>query len=52
MKGDYCTHYDAVDPWLNSKIDDMDSDGYVHLPQGPGLGEDINFDYIEDNLVI
>ena len=44
--------YDAVDPWLNSKIDDMDSDGYIHLPQGPGLGEDINFDYIEDNLVI
>ena len=44
--------YDSVDPWLNSKIDDMDSDGYVHLPQGPGLGEDINFDYIEDNLVI
>ena len=44
--------YDGVDPWLNSKIDDMDADGYVHLPQGPGFGEDINFDYIEDNLVI
>ena len=43
--------YDEINPWLNSKIDDMDSEGYVHLPQAPGLGEDINFDYIEDNLV-
>lgn len=25
----------------------MDSDGMVSLPAGPGLGEQINFDYIE-----
>ena len=44
--------YDEVEPWLNSKIDYMDDEGYVHLPQGPGLGYDINFDYIRDNIVI
>lgn len=43
--------FDEVEPWLNSKIDDMDDEGYVHMPQTPGLGEDINFDYIDDNLV-
>jgi L-alanine-DL-glutamate epimerase-like enolase superfamily enzyme len=29
----------------------MDADGFVHLSQKPGLGEDINFDYIESNTV-
>jgi hypothetical protein len=28
----------------------MDKDGYIHLPQRPGLGDDINFDYINANL--
>ena len=28
----------------------MDADGFVHLSQRPGLGEDINFDYINANL--
>jgi L-alanine-DL-glutamate epimerase-like enolase superfamily enzyme len=27
----------------------MDDDGYVHLSDRPGLGEDINFHYIEAN---
>ena len=43
--------YDEVEPWLNSKIEDLDDEGYVHMPQTPGLGEDINFDYIDDNIV-
>ena len=43
--------YDEVEPWLHSKIDFMDDEGYVHLPQGPGLGYDINFDYIKENSV-
>jgi len=30
----------------------MDGQGYVHIPQRPGLGLDIDFDYIKDNLVI
>jgi hypothetical protein len=29
----------------------MDGDGYVHASPLPGLGEDINFDYIDANLV-
>ncbi|RKU06613.1 enolase [Candidatus Poribacteria bacterium] len=43
--------HDQVEPWLHSKIDAMDDEGYIHLPQGPGLGYDINFDYIKENTV-
>jgi L-alanine-DL-glutamate epimerase-like enolase superfamily enzyme len=43
--------YDAVPEYLNERPDAMDSDGFVHLSHSPGLGEDINFDYINDNLV-
>jgi L-alanine-DL-glutamate epimerase-like enolase superfamily enzyme len=42
--------YEAPPPWLNSLDDPMDEDGFVPVPQGHGLGEDINFDYINDNL--
>ena len=43
--------YDDVPAYLNSIVDPMDSDGYVQLPDRPGLGEDINFAYIETNTV-
>jgi L-alanine-DL-glutamate epimerase-like enolase superfamily enzyme len=43
--------YDEVPAYLNSLADPMDDEGYVHLPQRPGLGEDINFDYIEAHTV-
>jgi L-alanine-DL-glutamate epimerase-like enolase superfamily enzyme len=43
--------YDTPPAWLNSLGDPMDDEGYVHIPEGPGLGMDINFDYIRDNLV-
>ena len=43
--------WEEVEPWLNSKYDVMDEEGYVHIPQGPGLGQDINFDYIRANAV-
>lgn len=39
--------YDEVPAYLNTLADAMDADGYVHLSQLPGLGEDINFAYIE-----
>jgi L-alanine-DL-glutamate epimerase-like enolase superfamily enzyme len=42
--------YDAVPEYLHSREDPMDSEGYVHLSQKPGLGVDLNFDYIEANL--
>jgi L-alanine-DL-glutamate epimerase-like enolase superfamily enzyme len=44
-------NYDEPPEYLNSRPDPMDADGFVHLSQRPGLGEDINFDYINNNLV-
>lgn len=41
--------YDEVPEYLNSQPDPMDEDGFVHLSQEPGLGEDINFAYIEQH---
>lgn len=43
--------YDEVPAYLNTLPDPMDGEGYVHLSQQPGLGEDINFDYIESNTL-
>ncbi|GAB3626837.1 racemase [Pandoraea terrae] len=43
--------YDEVPAYLNTLPDPMDSDGFVHLSSAPGLGEDINFDYIAVNTV-
>ena len=43
--------YDAAPPYLLSPADPLDDDGCVPLSTAPGLGEDIDFDYINDNLV-
>ncbi|MCZ9335729.1 enolase, partial [Klebsiella pneumoniae] len=43
--------YDEPAAYLNSIVDPMDDQGFVHLSQRPGLGEDINFAYIEANTV-
>ncbi len=43
--------YEKATPWLNEIVDPMDPDGYVHISQKPGLGTDINWDYIERNKV-
>jgi L-alanine-DL-glutamate epimerase-like enolase superfamily enzyme len=43
--------HDATPAWLNRPIDPMDDQGFVHISQDPGLGMDINFDYIQDNLI-
>ncbi|NJN84059.1 MAG: enolase, partial [Caldilineaceae bacterium] len=43
--------FDAIKPWLNALDDPMDDQGFVHVSQLPGLGQDINWDYINDNLV-
>ncbi|MCW2488346.1 mandelate racemase family protein [Candidatus Symbiopectobacterium sp. NZEC127] len=44
-------NYEEPAAYLNSIIDPMDDDGFVHLPQRPGLGEDINFDWIEEHTL-
>ena len=36
-------------PTCSRTCDPLDADGYVTLPQGPGLGYDIVWDYIEAN---
>jgi hypothetical protein len=43
--------YEQPQPWLHELEDALDSEGYVYAPQRPGLGLDINFDYIEQHLV-
>ena len=43
--------YDKPDPWLNKLNDPIDDEGFVHVSQDPGLGMDINWDYIENNLI-
>jgi L-alanine-DL-glutamate epimerase-like enolase superfamily enzyme len=43
--------YDAPPAWLNESVDPMDNEGFVHVSDQPGLGMNINFDYIRDNLL-
>ena len=43
--------YEQPDPWLKEIIDPVDSEGLVHIPQKPGLGMEIDFDYIKDNAI-
>jgi len=43
--------YEQPAPWLNCLDDPMDEEGFVHISQLPGLGQDINWEYIEANLV-
>lgn len=43
--------YDALPPHLSSQIDPMGAEGCIAMPQRPGLGDDLNFEHIDDNLV-
>lgn len=43
--------YETPPPYLNAIGDPMDNEGFVHLPQLPGMGYDIVWDYIEENRV-
>lgn len=43
--------HDVPPPWLNAISDPMDGEGNVHVSQAPGLGWDINWDYIRENNV-
>ncbi len=43
--------YEEPAPWLNALVDPMDGEGNVHVSDGPGLGWDINWDYIEGNTM-
>lgn len=43
--------WEVPKPWLNKLADPMDDEGFVHVSQEPGLGQDINWEYIRGNLV-
>ena len=41
--------YDEPPAYLKSIVDPMDGEGFVAMPTRPGLGEDIDFHYVEAN---
>ena len=41
--------YEQPQPWLTALADPLDAEGCVHVSQKPGLGMEINFDYIQAN---
>jgi L-alanine-DL-glutamate epimerase-like enolase superfamily enzyme len=43
--------YDTPPPYLEEICDPMDSEGYVTVPQEPGMGYQIVWDYIEENRI-
>jgi L-alanine-DL-glutamate epimerase-like enolase superfamily enzyme len=43
--------YEQPQPWLRALADPIDDEGYVHVSQQPGLGLEIDFDYIREHLV-
>lgn len=43
--------YDTPPPYLRAIADPLDAEGYVSIPQAPGLGYRLNWSYIEANRV-
>ena len=43
--------YDRPLEYLAEAIDPLDSDGYVRVPQGPGLGYELDWDYVEAHKI-
>jgi len=43
--------YDMPHPYLRNTCDRIDDEGYVHMPKGAGMGYEIEWDYINDNLM-
>ena len=43
--------YDTPQPYLEEICDPMDHEGYVAVPQVPGMGYTIKWDYIEENRI-
>jgi hypothetical protein len=42
---------DVPPPWFRTLVDPMDDEGLVRISPELGLGYDINWDYINKNLV-
>ena len=43
--------YDAARPYLRAPCDPLESDGYVTIPELPGLGYDIEWNYIDEHRI-
>lgn len=43
--------YDASTPWLAEPLDPLSDDGTLRVPDGPGLGYDIDWEFIEENRI-
>jgi L-alanine-DL-glutamate epimerase-like enolase superfamily enzyme len=43
--------YDVLPGYLKKSLDALEPDGYVSLPKTPGLGYDINWDYINKHRI-
>ena len=43
--------YEKPKPWFKKIYDPMDEEGFVKIPDGPGLGLDFDFDYIKENII-
>jgi L-alanine-DL-glutamate epimerase-like enolase superfamily enzyme len=43
--------YETPPPYLKAIADPLDSEGYVHLSQEPGLGYQIDWDYVEAHRI-
>ncbi len=43
--------YDICPEYLHTRVDPMDGEGFVHLSRAPGLGQDINWDWIEAHTI-
>jgi hypothetical protein len=38
--------------WSGTLIDPMDDEGFIHISPDPGLGSDVNCDFINANLAV
>ena len=43
--------YETPPPYLEDLCDPLDAHGFVHLPQEPGMGYKLRWDYIEENRI-
>jgi L-alanine-DL-glutamate epimerase-like enolase superfamily enzyme len=43
--------YETPKPWFSTIYDPMDQQGMVSIPQDPGLGWNLNMEYIQNNVM-
>lgn len=43
--------YEAAQPYLASRVDDIDAEGNIAIPQAPGLGLDFDWEFIDAHRI-